>query len=548
MVYYGNQHQLEYDFVVAPGADPSRIRLSIAGMQKIGVDSHGQLIVRTAAGPVCWNKPAVYQEIDGKRCVVKGEYVLRRGHEVGFRVAAYDTTKALIIDPTLVYSTYLGGSNDDAGQGIAIDAAGDAYVTGVTLSTNFPTTAGAYQTTSGGTADAFVTKLNPAGSGLVYSTYLGGSGGDNGMGIAVDASGNAYITGFTSSTDFPTTSGAFQTTYGGSGDAFVTMLNSTGSGLLYSTYLGGSDAEQGNNIAVDGGGNAYVTGLTRSANFPTTVGAFETTSGGMQDAFVTKLNPAGTGLIYSTYLGGSNDDEGKGIAVDAAGNVFVVGRTSSINLPTTAGALQTTFGGVQDAFVTKLNFAGTGLIYSTYLGGGSNDEGFGIAVDAAGDAFISGDTSSTNFPTTAGAFRTTFGGNADAFVTKLNSTGTGLIYSTYLGGNLEDEALAIAVNTAGNAYVTGYTGSTNFPTTSGAFQTTLGGGAGSEDAFVTILNSTGAGLLYSTYLGGSGLEQISASPWTPPATLSLLATRVRPTSRLLLGLSRRPTVVPAMHL
>ena len=311
--------------------------------------------------------------------------------------------------------------------------------------------------TLGGTSDAFVTKLNPAGSGLVYSTYLGGSGGDNGMGIAVDASGNAYITGYTSSADFPTTFGAFQTTYGGSGDAFVTVLNSMGSGLVYSTYLGGSDAEQGNNIAVDGGGNVYVTGLTRSANFPTTVGAFQTTSGGMQDAFVTKLNPTGTGLIYSTYLGGSSDDEGKGIVVDAAGNAFVTGRTSSINLPTTAGAFQTTFGSVQDAFVTKLNFAGTGLIYSTYLGGSSDDEGFGIAVDATGNAFVSGDTSSTNFPTTAGAFQTTFGGSADAFVTKLNSTGAGLIYSTYLGGNLADAALAIAVNSAGNAYVTGYT-------------------------------------------------------------------------------------------
>ena len=511
LIYYGNQHQLEYDFVVAPGADPARIRLNITGARKMYVNSRGQLVLQTASGPLRWNKPAIYQEIDGKRCAVKGKYLLRRGRQLSFRVAAYDALKPLIIDPALVYSTYLGGSNTDLGQAIAIDTAGDAYVTGVTLSTNFPTTGGTAQTAyGGGTGDAFVTKLNSAGNGLVYSTYLGGSGGvggsdgDNSFGIAVDASGNAYITGYTSSTDFPTTVGAFHRTYGGSGDAFVTMLNSTGSGLMYSTYLGGSDGEQGNGIAVDGGGNAYVTGFTRSANFPTTLVAFETTPGGMEDAFVTKLNPTGTGLIYSTYLGGSSNDEGFGIAVDAAGNAYVTGFTGSTNFPTMAGAFQTTFGGVEDAFVTKLNFAGTGLIYSTYLGGSSNDEGFGIAVDAAGNAFVTGRTSSINFPTMAGGYQTTFGGSADAFVTKLDSTGIGLVYSTYLGGNNLDGAVGIAVNAAGNAYVTGFTGSTNFPTTPGAFQTTFGG---VQDVFMTILDSAGAGLLYSTYLGGSAFDK-----------------------------------------
>jgi hypothetical protein len=407
----------------------------------------------------------------------------------------------------------LGGSGEDSGFGIAVDAAGNAYVVGLADSSNFPTTAGAFQPTrGGGRANAFVTKLNPTGTALVYSTYLGGSGNsgfgihDQGLGIAVDTAGNAYVTGFAGSSDFPTTAGAFQPTFGGGfNNAFVTKLNPTGTGLVYSTYLGGNASDQGLGIAVDTAGNAYVAGATSSINFPTTAGAFQPTGGGFADAFVTKLNPTGTGLVYSTFLGGNtNNDFGSGIAVDTAGNAYVTGFARSSNFPTTAGAFQPTFGGgFVDAFVTKLDATGSALLYSTYLGGSSNDVGQGIAVDGAGSAYVTGETSSTNFPTTPGAAQTIHAGGfgPDAFVTKLDATGSTLLYSTYLGGSSNDVGRGIAVDGAGSAYVTGNTFSTDFPTTSVATQTTNAGGF---DVFVTKLDATGSALLYSTYLGGSG--------------------------------------------
>jgi len=509
LVYYGSQRQLEYDFVVGPGADPARIRLRVAGARKMYVKGKGQLVMKTAGGTVRWNKPEIYQEVDGQRRSIKGKYVLRRGHELGFEVAAYDTARPLIIDPTLVYSTYLGGGSDEEGYGIAVDISGNAYVTGRTISTDFPTTAGAFQTTRLGLADAFVTKLNSTGTGLLYSTYLGGSHYEEGYGIAVDTSGNAYVTGYTSSgTDFPTTAGAFQTTYGGGPyDSFVTELNSTGTGLLYSTYLGGSFHDYGYGIALDASGDAYVTGATGSGDFPTTAGAFQTTNNGGFDAFVTKLNSTGTGLLYSTYLGGSgaagNADYGYSIAVDTSENACVTGRTNSTDFPTTPGAFQTTRLGATDAFVTKLNPTGTGLLYSTYLGGSVDDRGYGIAVDTSGNAYVTGWTRSTDFPTTPGAFQTTNLPEDDGFVTKLNSTGTDLVYSTYLGGNNNDYGYSIALDASGRAYVTGYTTSSNFPTTPAAFQTTYGGGG---DAFMTEFNPTGTGLLYSTYLGGGDTD------------------------------------------
>ena len=532
LVYHGTQGKLEYDFVVAPGADPGVIRLSFEGAERLELDAQGDLVLRTAAGQLRQHNPVVYQEVAGVRHAVSGSYVLRGQREAGFEIARYDASQPLIIDPVLSYSTYLGGGNFDEGLGIAVDAAGNAYVTGFTGSTNFPTTTGAFQTNfQGGFADAFVTKLNPTGSALVYSTYLGGSGFDESYGIAVDAAGNAYVTGFTDSTNFPTTAGAFQTTFGvgGFADAFVTKLNPTGSTLAYSTYLGGDNYDEGNGIAVDAAGNAYVTGDANSADFPTTPGAFQTTLGGgtcfggpCSDAFVTKLNPTGTALVYSTFLGGSGNDGSfyrGGIAVDAAGNAYVTGLTGSTNFPTTAVAFQMTYGGgtcgvppdtfpCPDAFVTKLNPTGSALVYSTYLGDSGFEQGFGIAVDAAGNAYVTGLTESANFPTTPGAFQTTFGGFDDAFVTKLNPTGTApLVYSTYLGGSSLDEGFGIAVDAAGNAFVTGITQSTNFPTTPGALKTTTSGG--DYDAFMTKLNPTGtAPLAYSTYLGGSFPEQL----------------------------------------
>ena len=510
LIYYGSQRELEYDFVVRPGADPKRILLDFRGADKLEVDAQGDLVLHTPAGVIRQRKPDIYQEVDGARREIAGGYMLKGGRRVGFQVATYDVSRPVVIDPTLLYSTYLGGSGFDGvdGAGIAVDASGNAYVTGFTTSTNFPTTPGAFQITFGGVENAFVTKLNPTGSGLVYSTYLGGStglggGGDEGLGITVDASGNAYVTGVTHSTNFPTTLGAFQAVLGGDQDAFVTKLSPTGSALVYSTYLGGLDQDEGFGIAVDSLGNAYVSGFTASTNFPTTPAAFQTAlGGGFGDAFVAKLDPTGSALVYSTYLGGVDFDAGFGIALDTSSNAYVTGFTASTNFPTTPGAFQTVFTG-GDAFVAKLDPTGSALVYSTLLGGSFDDRGQGIAVDAAGNAYVTGSTQSADFPTTPGAFQTTFGGGGDAFVTKLTPTGSGLVYSTYLGGNDDDEGLAIAVDISGNAYVTGFTISATFPTTPGAFQTTLGGGG---DAFVTKLNHTGSSLVYSTYLGGSGEE------------------------------------------
>ena len=389
----------------------------------------------------------------------------------------------------LVYSTYLGGSENESGAGIAVNTSGNAYVTGFTESSDFPTTAGAVQTTLDGFADAFVTELNPTGSALVYSTYLGGSNEESGAGIAVDTSGNAYVIGSTQSSDFPITAGAFQTTYGGNGVAFVTELNPTGSSLVYSTYLGGSGLDFGAGIAVNTSGNAYVIGSTQSSNFPTTAGTVQPTLGGFEDAFVTELNPTGSGLVYSTYLGGSlYDHPGAGIAVDTSGNVYVTGWTDSSDFPTTPGAFQTNFGGNIDVFVTELNPTGSSLVYSTYLGGSTQDLGLGIAVDTSGNAYVTGYTISSDFPTTAGAFQTTYAGDADAFFTELNQTGTGLVYSTFLGGLSQDDGFGIAMDTSGSAYVIGGTYSSDFPTTAGAFQTIAGGGF---DAFIAKL-STGS--------------------------------------------------------
>ncbi len=498
MIYYGKQRQLEYDFTVDPGADPGAIRLRFEGADSMSLDSDGNLILHTSTGEVVEQAPILYQDVNGERKAVAGNYVLDGPDRVRFHVGEYDPTKTLVIDPVLSYSSYLGGTGTDVGQAIAVDGDGSAYVTGYSSSTNFPTTTGARQTTNAGITDVFVTKLNAAGTGLVYSTYLGGSSDDFSAGIALDSSGNAFITGYTKSTNFPVTGSAYQRTLGGVEDAFITKLNSTGTAIVYSTYLGGSSVDHGNGIAVDGSGYAYITGYTSS--IAVTAGAYQATGAGSTEAFVTKLNAAGTGLVYSTYLGGSSDDRAYAITVDSSGSAYVAGFTFSTNFPVSVNAKQKTNGGQADGFVTKLNSAGSALNYSTYLGGSSDDQLYGIALDSSGNAYVAGYTNSTNFPVTANAFQATKGVSYDAVVTKLNSTGTSLIYSTHLGGNSGDYGDAIAVDSSGNAYVTGGTQSTNFPVTGGARQTTFGG---LRDAYVTKLNSVGTQQIYSTYFGGS---------------------------------------------
>ena len=501
-VFKGTEGQLKSEFLVAPLADPSQIRMNYSGVSDIRLRDDGALILETPLGELVDNAPIVYQDINGTRVNVPAAYNLLGNGQVGFSLGDFDRTQPLVIDPVLAYSTYLGGSGSEGANRIAVDSTGAAYIIGTTVN-NFTTTPGAYQTTPGGQADFLVTKINPEGTALVYSTYMGGIGNEYGFGIAVDSQGNAYLTGQVDP-GFPTTPSAFQPT-ASTYNASATKLNAAGNALVYSTFLGGSGSALGTSIAVDSNGNAYVTGPT-GAGFPITPGAYQSTSGGNIDAFITKVNPTGSDLVYSTYLGGSNREDGQGIAVDNNGNAYVTGLTYSTNFPTypitnpQLSIFQRAIGGGQyDAFVTKFNTDGV-LGYSSYLGGRGDDKGIAIAVDSAGNAYVVGITTSTNFPTVNPIQIANAGGANDAFVSKVNPGGTALTYSTYLGGSGDDLGYRIAVDSGNNAYVTGETTSTNFPTKN-AIQSVSGGG---KDAFVTSLNSSGSALIDSTYFGGSG--------------------------------------------
>jgi hypothetical protein len=561
VVYYGsNQQQLEYDFMVAPGADPAAIALQVETGKwkngnrklenrnsKIAIGRQGNLLIATEAGEVRLHKPVVYQPrystsesgSSGFRIrdseLVDGRYVLTADKRIRFEIADYDPDRPLIIDPVLSYSSYLGGSGTDYAYGIAVDAAGSAYVTGYTNSPNFPAGNSAAGALNGGTCgsgldtyscyDVFVAKLNPAGTTLAYVTYLGGSGDDIGTGIAVDSFGNAYVTGYTNSLDLPTLNAAQPTAGGGSCgtapttfpcyDAFIAKLDSQDGEPLYCSYLGGSSGDYAQGIAVDSAGQASVTGFTLSRDFPTTLGAFQRSYGGsLSDAFVAKVNSAGTTLLYSTYLGGSGEDYGSKIRVDSAGAAYVAGYTNSSDFPTRNPFQAFPGGGVCgspsslsacfDAFVAKLNPQGSGLVYSTYLGGSGGDYGYGIAVDNVGTAFVTGLTTSTNFPVSTGAFQSAGGGNSvDAFVTKLDPTGSAMQYSTYFGGLGQEAGFDIAVGSLGNAYVTGYAYGSGLPVANPL----QADNAGFYDAFLAKLNVKGTALIFSTYLGGSGNEK-----------------------------------------
>jgi len=501
LVYYGNQQQIEHDFVVAPGADPRQIRFAVRGADRVELDNRGELVIHLGNGEMRLRKPRIYQEEGEVRKEVLGGYTLTAGNLVGFALGPYDRTRPLVIDPILSYSTYLGGSDFDRGLAPAVDRNGNVYVTGQTSSTNFPTT-NSLQPVPGGGQDVFVTKLNAGGSAIVYSVYLGGSGDDSGFGIAVDDTGNAYVSGRTASTNFPTAS-PLQAAYGGGPtDAFVVKLNTAGSALVYSTYLGGSGQDNALDLRLDAAGSAYVAGRTSSTNFPT-ANSLQSGNAGDFDVFVSKLNPAGSALVYSTYLGGSANEGLTALAVDRGGNAYVSAGTSSTDFPT-INALQPTYGGgPMDAFVAKLNAAGSALIYSTYLGGSGNEMNPSVAVDLSGNAYVAGRTFSTDFPT-ANPLQPARAGASDAFVSKLNAAGSALIYSTYLGGSGDENIFGIASDAAGNAYVSGWTSSPDLPTAN-PLQPAYGGGI--SDAFVAKLNATGPVLVYSTYLGGSGEDK-----------------------------------------
>jgi hypothetical protein len=552
MVYYGKNQQLEFDFEVAAGADPRAIRLTVSGARKLELNVLGNLVIRTGQGPLVLHRPIAYQPGNGARKEVEAEFMLHDEAEFSFRVGAYDTGKPLVIDPvlsystlfnasptaiaadssgntyltgwssslpatpgsfqnsasgladafvakldpsgaTLLFATYLGGAENDFGQSIQVDNAGNVYIAGQTQSSNLPL-AGAFQTALLGESDAFLAKFSADGSQLLYATYYGGTGDDMAQALAVDSSGRAYVTGWTSSVNFPTSAGAFQS-MGGGPSAFAAKFDPTSSGSasrVYATYLGGNADDYGYGIAVDSSGAAYVCGLAHSTNFPI-VNAFQATcrdcaTGG--DAFVLKLNPAGTALAYSTFLGGVGSDRALAIQVDSSGHAFVAGYTAAATFPVTPGAFQTAKKNGSDGFVAKLAPNGSSLVYSTFLGGSEDDSVNALALDAAGNAFLAGQTYSPDFPLKDPLQRQFGGGDcgydgwyyhyfipcSDVAVPQMNAAGSALLFSTFIGASDAAEmGFGIALDASDNAYVTGGA-APGFPVTPGALQTTSGFG------------------------------------------------------------------------
>lgn len=557
--YYFDRGRIRFDFLVAPNVDPSLICFSLSGQYSDYI-ANDNIEFTTRFGKVSLADLTTFQDkkkikssfrkseekyrielssYDRSRQIIidpliYSTFIGGSGDDWGRDIAVdkngntyvtgytwssdYDVTPGVFqilygggmwdvfvtkLNPSataLIYSTYIGGSNgEEHAFSIAIDNAGNSFITGYVASSSFPTTPGAYSPSPNGDYDAFVTKLNSAGSALVFSTFLGGSEDDRGKALAIDNIGNVYVIGYTNSTDFPVSIGAFQSTLGVNHDVFVSKLNSTGTSLQYSTYIGGSGTDMGwGGIAVDSIGNAFVSGYTFSSDFPVTPGAFQSVNNGLNDAFVLKLNSSGTGLLYSTYIGGIAEEWAWGrILVDNNGHALVTGNTSSTNFPVSPSAFQTTSGGGIDAFVLKLNANGTGLLFSSYLGGGGEDDPTDVVIDQVGNVIVVGLTTSFNFPITPGAFQLTKGQSEDAFVCKINSTGTSLIYSTFLGGNDGDIAHGVAADSTGNIYVAGFTMSSDFPVTTGVYQSTL---AGFKDVFVTKFDFSTVSIIENSLL------------------------------------------------
>lgn len=491
LVYYGRQSSLEYDLNLAAHANPAQIRLRFSGVTP-ALAADGNLDL---ASGISLRHPRAYQTIAGVRQAVAVRYVVGRDHSVGFALGAYDHARPMVIDPVLVFATYLGGTSFNQANAVAVNASGNAYVTGTTLSADFPNP-GSYSFGSYvADHDVFVAELAADGKSLVYSAYLGAAGDDEGNAIAVDAAGDAFVAGKTNSANFPTTAGALQTVAGGGYDGFVAKLNPAGSALVYSTLLGGSADDVMNGIAVDSAGDAVVAGFSYSSNYPVS-GAVQATLQGQKSAVVTALNPAGSAIVYSTYLGGSGVTQANGVALDSSHNAYVVGSTSGTGFPVTPGVVQgTTDGKSYDGFIAKLSSFGN-LVYASYLGGSQRDEINAIAVDSGGDAFITGDTSSALISTT---FQGHLSGLTNAFVAEVTPDGSRLNYARYLGGQFTDIGTGIAVDLTGVAYVTGYTSSPDFPNV-GGLQANI---AGNDDAFLAKVSSDGNSLLFSTFLGGT---------------------------------------------
>jgi len=520
VIFHGIEGRLRYDFHVAPGADSSQIRLAFSGVDDLRISDDGDLILKTPAGDLVHRAPAIYQEVEGSRTVIDGQFQIGEDHDVIFTLASYDKSQPLVIDPIISYSTYHGGSGNDSGRAVRMEADGAVIVTGDTDSVDFPTVTALQPAYGGGGGallfgDIFISKIAPDGASLIFSTYLGGSSGDSVQNMELDSGGNILVGGRTSSTNFPTTVGAAQTTYAGGNDtfgndedAFLAKLAPDGSSLIFSTYLGGFDIfhpfEEIRGFAIDGSDNVYVIGNTGAADFPAThvisAACVAAAQPGSADVFVAKYSPAGT-LLFATCFGGSGRDTGRNLAFDSFGNLYVNGWTTSTDFPTTAGVVQPASGGppgFNDGWLAKLNGSATSILFSTYLGGAGDEFLEGLAVDASDNVVVSGQSSSTDYPVSS-ALQPTLSGSFDAVISKLNPTGTAFLFSTYFGGTGEDFAWGLKLDSADRIYFTGYTGSPDYPVVD-PIQATFGG---VSDSIVTQLSADGSTAEFSTYLGGS---------------------------------------------
>jgi hypothetical protein len=497
LVFHGRQGRLEYDFVVAPGADPARIELGVGGADGVAVNEEGALVVSAGGHSLVQPRPVLFQEDSAGRREIEGEYRIQ-GDRVQIAVGAYDRTLPLVIDPVFDYASYYGGSEIEELFGIDHDAQGNIWATGLTGSPNLPL-AGALEAGYGGAGDIFVTKFDKNGQ-LLFSTYIGGRNFEQSWGMALDKAGNAYIVGNTKSTDFPVV-GGIQSSLQGDRDAVLLKLDPTGSQLLFSTYLGGNGIDWGYAVDVDSKGAIYVAGETASTSFPVR-SAKQATYGGGEDAFVTKLTSDGSSIVYSTYLGGGNHERAWGIKVDSSGRAYIAGTTASPNFPTVAAFQKRYGGGMSDGFMAQLSADGRKLLYSSFAGGTSTDQTFAVAVDGKGNARYVGVAGNKTFPVRQALQPNFGGGNGDGFVIGLTKTG-GLQFSTLLGGSLADAAFSVGLDSKANIYVTGQTESPNFPLRS-AVQTTLGG---LRDGFLVKLRSDGRAFAYSTYFGGDAIDE-----------------------------------------
>ena len=493
LVFFAEPDGLKYEFDLRAGIPVEKIQIRVSGATAFRIGGFGALVVSTPSGEIRDAPPLGDQDGWAVPCA----FEMRGDDVVGFACPTRDPTRSFRIDP-LVYATVLGGAGTDEGRAVALDSQGNAYVTGLTASPDFPSTQGVVL---GGATDVFVAKVAANGS-LLYSTFLGGSYTEEGYAIAVDASGNAYVSGYTLSADFPTTPGAVHRTFEG-GDAFAAKIGPAGDALLYSTLLGGANFDEALSLAVAPDGGVVLAGETLSSDFPATAGAFDRVPNGGWDAFVSKLDPTGSRLAFSTLLGGQFFDAAHGVALDPDGFVYVVGYTSSTDFPVTAGAFQELLAGGFDGFVVKLDPSGSGLVYGTLLGGAGADDARALALGPGGTVFVVGETFSSHFPTTPGAFDTTVHGFSDVFLVAVAPGGDALTFGTLLGGSGFDEARSLARGPSGSLYIAGSTTSLDFPGTDrGPDARTL---RGAEDAFLAVVQ--GGSLAYAAFVGGRAFDE-----------------------------------------